>query len=442
MLRKMNLSRWGNKRKARWRGLAIFGFLGLLAGGVTTLGAEELKLPDLIAEALKNNPELQASQAGLLVAKHKIPQAGALPDPMLMTGYQNEGYNSYTFGEMPDAYWMFSLTQTVPFYGKRGLKEEMAAREAEGIRHGFQNLRLKTVSRVKELYFDLFFAHKTRDLLQEKGDLYQAIEQAALTRYRSGMAPQQEVVMAQTEKYMLLEKEEMAAQRIQALEGMLNSVLGREVQSPLGRPQELPAAPCPWTLEELLLQAKDHSSDIQAKAQMIRGTEAKVEMAKKEYYPDFTLGAGLFKRNGIYEDMWSLTATVNIPLFYQDKQRQGVLEAQAARRQAQKELQATETMLSANLRENYSMVKSAEKLMALYREGLMPKTRQDFQLALSGYLTGRIEAITVLSRLKALLDYELLYWGQQTEREKALARLESLTGTTELPRRDEQDENK
>ncbi len=161
---------------------------------------------------------------------------------------------------------------------------------------------------------------------------------------------------------------------------------------------------------------------------MLEGTEAKVKMAQKEYYPDFTLGANLFKRTGVFEDMWSLTATVNIPLFYREKQRQGVLEAEAAKRQARKELLATEIMQASSLRENDSMIRSAGNLMKLYQEGLLPKARQDIQLSLSGYITGKVEAITVISRWKALLDIELLYWSQLVEREKAIARLEPLTG--------------
>jgi outer membrane protein TolC len=163
-------------------------------------------------------------------------------------------------------------------------------------------------------------------------------------------------------------------------------------------------------------------------------------MAKKEYYPDVTLGANLFKRYGIYQDMWSLTATVNVPLFYKQKQRQGVLEAEAARRQARKELQATENMVASSLRENYSMIRSADNLMKLYQEGLLPKARQDIQLSLSGYVTGKVEAITALSRLKTLLEVELLYWSQLVEREKAIARLETLTGSTEIPIQDEKNE--
>jgi hypothetical protein len=92
-------------------------------------------------------------------------------------------------------------------------------------------------------------------------------------------------------------------------------------------------------------------------------------------------------------------------------------------------------MLSSAIRENYSMAQTGEKLMTLYKEGVSPKIRQDFQLALSGYTIGKIEAITAISRLKALLDTELLFWGQYVEREKAIARLDALTGggSSEFP---------
>jgi hypothetical protein len=85
-------------------------------------------------------------------------------------------------------------------------------------------------------------------------------------------------------------------------------------------------------------------------------------------------------------------------------------------------------MLSSAIRDNYSMLRTAEKLMELYKNGLIPKTYQDFESALSGYVTGKVEAITVISRLKSLIELETLYWNQFVEREKAIARVEAITG--------------
>jgi outer membrane protein TolC len=234
--------------------------------------------------------------------------------------------------------------------------------------------------------------------------------------------------MAQTEKYMILEKEEMQRQRMQALQGMLNATVGREVGSPLGRPALPTATRFPAALEEVVNMAKDHSPDVRSKQKMVEGAEAKVKMAKKEYYPDVTVGASWFPRTGGMVDMWNLTFTVNLPIYYRTKQQQAVGEAEAGLLEARRELTATELMLASNVRESYSMVQAADRLMKLYKEGLIPKANQDVQLAFSNYVTGRIDALTAITRIKSLLDYDLLYWSQLVEREKAIARLHALMG--------------
>ena len=403
----------------------------LLLGRAVATAEEPLRLQDLIEECLKNSPELRAFESRVDAAKYRIPQAKSLPDPMFMFGYQNEGYRRITIGEEIGAYGMFSLSQMFFFPGKRSLKEEMATRDAEGLAALYNAAKLRLAARMKELYYDLFLAYKTIDILKETSDLFTRVEDAATARYASGMGSQQEVVMAQTEKYMLLEKEEMQKQKIQALQGMLNTTAGRDVTTPLGRPAEAPYTPFSLTLDELLSLAKERSPEVKSKEKMVQGAEAKIKMAKKEYYPDVTIGAGYFPRTQGLMDMYSLTATINLPIYRKTKQDQAVLEATASLSEAKGELQATEYMLASAVRDSFSMAKTAERLIALYRDGLIPKTQQDVQLGLAGYVTGKTEAITVVTRLKTFLDVELLYWVQSVQREKAIARLEAIAAVTE-----------
>jgi hypothetical protein len=67
--------------------------------------------------------------------------------------------------------------------------------------------------------------------------------------------------------------------------------------------------------------------------------------------------------------------------------------------------------------------------MDLYKGGLIPKTYQDFDLAMNGYVNGETEALTVINRLNSLIDFELLYWERFTERERAIARIEAVVGS-------------
>lgn len=390
--------------------------------------ADELRLQDLIDEALTNNHEILASEARWKTSTFKIPQARSLPDPMFMIGYQNEGWRRYTFGEMEGAQWMFSLTQMFPFPGKLSLKGEMAERDSEAQHKLYEATRLKVIRQVKELYYDLYLAYKEIDLVEEKRRLFMRIEDAAIARYSSGIAPQQEVLMAQTEKYMLLEKKEMLKQNIQSIEAMLNATLGRDGNTPLGRPAEPSMTPFEYSMDELLHIAYEASPDVKMREKMISAADSRVAMAERGYYPDLTFTGTVMKRAREFEDMWSLTMAINIPIFYKTKQRQALNEARSLLSETEHELKATKIMISSEIRDNYSMVKTAERLMELYKTGLIQKTYQDFELALSGYVTGKVEAITVISRLKSLLDYETQYWRQFIEREKAIARIEAITG--------------
>ena len=396
---------------------------------VFPVAADDLRLQDLIQEALQKSPEILASEARAQAARHRIPQAGSLPDPMFMFGYQNDGWERYTFGKSSDAQWMFSVSQMFPFPGKLSLKEEMAKQDAEGILIMRESVRLKTIAKIREFYIDLLLAYKNIDLIREKSVLFSRIEDAALARYSSGTGMQQEVLMAQTEKYMLLEKELMQKQKIQSLEAMLNTTIGRDMNTPLGKPLEPTRTTTTLSIDELLGMAYEHSPEVRARQRMIAAAEAKVKMAEKEFYPDFTVNAGYTTRGGgQFTDMWSLQTTMNVPIFYRTKQKQALLEAQAMLEEAKRELEANRLMIASIIRDNYSMHKTAEKLMVIYKSGLIPKIYQDFESALAGYGTGRTEAITVISRLKSLIEIETLYWVQYAEYERAASRFETMAG--------------
>lgn len=391
-------------------------------------GADDATLNGLIDEALKNSPEISASLSRIEAAKYRVPQAGSLPDPQVSFGYQNEGFDRYTYGEEQGSQWMFSASQQFLFPGKRTLKRDMVSRDVESLEAMHAVLRLKTIARVKELYFDLFLAYKNIELLQDKRTVFTGIEELSLTRYASGKATQQEVLMAQTEKYMLLEKEEMVKQKIQSLCAMLAAVLGRQSSEIAIKPEEPVYQEYPLNADEAVAAALQHSPEIKYRNKMIEAAEIKHTMAKKEYWPDFAISAGYFNRAKDFKDMWNATATINIPLYFSTKQTPAVSEAKVTVKQLTQEQEATKLMIAAAVRDNYSMLRSTEKLMDIYKKGLIPKNRQDTEQALINYNNGQGEAAAVISRMKTLLDYETLYWNQFAERQKAIARLQAIVG--------------
>ena len=396
-------------------------------------GANDATLRGLIAEALKNSPDIQASSARIEAAKFRVPQAGSLPDPQVSFGYQNEGFDRYSYGQEQGSQWMFSASQQFLFPGKRTLKEDMVKRDVEGMEAMHELLKHKTAARIKELYYDLFLAHKNIELLQDKRDIFAHIEELTTARYAAGKAMQQEVLMAQTEKYMLLEKEEMLKQKIQSQEAMLSATLGRQKVEAMPNPSEPAYKLFSLSADDAVDMALARSPEIKYRSKMIEAAEVKELMAKREYFPDLAISAGYYNRSGDYKDMWSAAATINIPIYFLTKQKPAVAEARANINSAKQELAAVKLMLAAAVKDNYSMLRSAEKLMDIYKSALIPKNSQDLEQALTNYSTGKADASAVISRLKTLLDYETLYWGQLVEREKAIARLQAITAQFDQP---------
>lgn len=399
---------------------------------VAQVRAEGLDLQQIIDEALRNSPDLHASISRVSASEHRIPQAQTLPDPMFSFGYQNEGFRKFTYGnpDNPNAQGIFSVSQTFPFPGKLALKGEAAARDSESVDAAYTDTRLKIISRVKELYFDLYDTYKTIDLINERLVLFRQVEDAALARYSTGKGSQQEVLMAQTEKYMLLEKVEMLRQKIESFDAMLNSVMGRPAGAPLKRPSGMPLSDFIYTLDELIKISAGGSPVLQAKDRIVSAAETRVAIARKDCYPDFTITGSYFPRGNNLDNMWSLTTSVNIPIFYRSKQKQAVNEAEASLSEARSEKEAARLMIASAIGDNYAMLKASDRLMSLYKDGLIPKSSQDVELALSGYKTGTVDALTVITRIKAVIDYEISYWSQAAEHEKAIARIEALTGLT------------
>ena len=414
---------------------ALFFFLAVSLAA-PAVHASEVTLRDLVEEALKGNREIRAAEHRVEGYQNKIPQAGSFPDPMVGVGYQNDTLSSYTYGQSPDSKWMFEASQMFPFAGKRGFRQEMAQADAESQQAILETLRRRVVARVTELYCDLFLVNRSLEILAERKSLYGVVEEAALARYSSGMGTQQEVLMAQAEKYMVLEREEMLRQKRETIEGMLNLSMGRDARAPLGRLAALAETPLEASLDELIQTAHQRSPEIRAREKMAAGAEAKVSMARREFFPDVTLTAGVDKRGGDYTDMYKLMASVNLPLFFKSKQEPAVQEALASQQETRQDLEGARLMVASGIRENLAMASSAKRTMDLYRNALIPKGNQDFEAALSIYSTGRGDALTVMTRLKSLLDYEVQYWGQFVEREKAIARIEALTGESRfLPAR-------
>ena len=87
-------------------------------------------LAALLAQAVENNPDIQAARRELAAARSRVSPAAALDDPMLEAGVVNLPAKSLSFRREDMTMKMIGITQRLPYPCKRALRRELAEKEA------------------------------------------------------------------------------------------------------------------------------------------------------------------------------------------------------------------------------------------------------------------------------------------------------------------------
>jgi len=110
------------------------------------------------------------------------------------------------------------------------------------------------------------------------------------------------------------------------------------------------------------------------------------------------------------------------------KERFGVEEANLNLLEAKENYDAVEDNLLFQVKDNFITAQTAEKLMELYRGGIIPQSSLSLESAISGYQVGDVDFLTLLNNLITLFNFELEYYDQLTVYQKALVKIEELSG--------------
>lgn len=387
------------------------------------------RLDDLIQQALGQNPEIVAAQKRYEAAHQRPTQESTLPDPMVSLGWNSSGnpLPGAGIGREPTANAGLMLSQPLPFPGKLKLRGAVAGKEAEADFQQYQAVQLGILARVKQAYYRLHYTYAAEDVLLHNRDLLEKLLRVTEGRYSVGKAAQQDVFKAQTQISIVETRLVRLRQERNTREAELNSLLNRAPGTPVGRPGDVAAAPIPATLEQLYASARENSPMLRRDQKMIERTELAVNLARKEYYPDFALNAGYYYM-GSMPPMYMFRADVNIPLYFWRKQRAGVAEQAANLSGARRTYEAAEQALAFRIKDDYLMAAASQKLMDLYSKTVVPQASLALESSLATYETGTVDFLSVLSNFGMVLDYELNYYEEQLNYLLALSRLEEMTG--------------
>jgi outer membrane protein, heavy metal efflux system len=396
---------------------------------------DRVQLRGLIEQGLSRNPEIKSMERSVDMTRARIPQAKALPEPMLSVGYMGNIVPIPPFDiqkDDPSSGRSLSLSQEIPLWGKRQIKGKIATMDAESEWWAYEQTRLNVVGEIKDAYFELFYVDKAIEIVKRNKDLLGKFARIAEARYAVGKGIQQDVLKAQVEISKLIEQAAVLEQRRQLAEGRLNSLIYRDVESPIARTEEIKAQPFPFSLGEMKELAQANYPLLKAQKRKINRQQYALELAGKEFYPDISVSFNYQNRPAM-PDMYGLMIGVKLPIFPGQRQRPALAEAAAAKAMEEKRLQNIISSVSYKVQEKYLAAKTAEKLVSLYGTTIIPQSSLSMESAIAGYEVGSIDFLTLLDNLMTLLNYELNYYEQVSNGEKAVAALEPLVGITLRP---------
>lgn len=432
---------WSRISATRWRILlACLVLVSLASAGV---GFDENSLPqhapavtplaDLLRETAQNNPRIQAAWQAWKAAQQIPSQVSTRPDPEFQIQQLNVGsprpFAGYTNSNF--AYLGLGVSQGLPYPGKLRLKGDIARRDVDVLQQQYESVRRSLLAQLKGAYFQLAYLSKALAILQSDGELLDQAEKAADARYRSGMGTQQDLLRAQLERTQLLREITLRHLEAARLQAQVKQLANRSPASPDIAPAPLAETPLPYTYDELLAAAKAQNPEIASAEQMVKKEGLKVDLAHKDFYPDFNVQYMWQRTDPFrYRAYYMLTFGVRVPIYRSRKQRPELAEAEAELSRSRNEFEARSQAIAAELRVEYDTARETAELLKIYNEGLLPQARAEFQAGIASYQNNRQDFQSLLASFLDVLHVDEEYWKNAAERETALAQIEQLTGLT------------
>jgi outer membrane protein TolC len=236
----------------------------------------------------------------------------------------------------------------------------------------------------------------------------------------------------------------MLRQQRDTLAARLNTLMDQSPETPIppvrpvASPTDLAAA---LDLQELYALAEANRHEIRAADALIERSEASAALAKKNYWPDIVVGAGLVNvgrrgdpagvaapppDNG--KNAWTVSVGLTLPI-WRDKLKAAVRQADQERTAQQDTRAKIVNDFEFDVRDQVIRLQTLADQIRLFADVLLPQAREAQRSTEAAYQTGQVGVLDLLDSERVLLDVRLANERQRTDYLVALAELERAIGT-------------
>lgn len=335
--------------------------------------------------ALERHPALRRAQSAVQAAEARRRQAGRYPNPTI--GAVGDELNR-RLPELRGGEVGAFIEQRIVTGGKLTLEQRVLEHERTAAEAAAQAERQRLLNRVRSFFYANLAAQR---LIEQQRQLVEiAAEAVGVSRELAnvGQADRPDVLQTEIEAQSATMALEQAQLDQEALWRRLAAAVGDVSLAPQplqGDLEDLPQLEAQAAIERILSESPEVD---QAGAEIARA-EARIAREKVEVVPDIKAEGGFrynpatfirgqpIGREGFFQ------VGVDIPLF--DRNRGGIAAAKADLEHAQADAELVKLSLHDRLAVAYGQYAGSAALAVRYREEMLPRAREAYQLYLDGF---------------------------------------------------------
>jgi len=392
-------------------------------------GQPELQLPRLLGEVLARNQTLAAMRAAWLSAAERYPQARALDDPVF-TGMAAPASLSSAVTSVPGnvAGYVVGGAQKLPWFGKLQLRGDAALAESRAARWDVDDARLQIIEAAGLAYYDYYLVRQDLALNVENTAKLREFHDIAARKYEANLAPQQDMLQAKVELAELARRQ-IELERLERIAiARINTLMHRMPDAYVpAAPASLQAPLLALSAAELRATAVTRRPDLASLAAKIRAEQARLQLANKEFMPDFEVF-------GRYDNFWTQASqrgqvglNMNVPL-YRDKRYAAVREAQWRLSQRRAEYEQRIDDINREVQTAYERFDEAQQTVGLYTDQILPAARKNVDSAFAAYETSGGDFLRLVAAQRQLISLQERYQESIADYHRRRVELERVVG--------------
>jgi len=390
--------------------------------------ASETSITELVHEAVSNNPELAFYRAEISAAKGERKTAGTRPNPDAEFELGRKQSRPKGGGLSDEGMaWSVSVSQSFEWPNRLALRKAIANRQIDLAEIGLARFQRELQNEVQRAAFKLLIAQEKREATLRVAQRGEELIQALLQRESAGTSPLLETRIIEANILTLKRRANEAAKAAESALLEVNQLRGKPIGEPLKIAPVKLRFPALDDRETFVALARTNSFEIKSKVMELEQQGLKVDLAKNERYPAFTVRPFYSEEDAQdHEQKAGVGVSVPLPLWNRNK---GNIDAAKARfEQAQVSLAVTQRNIEKQARENLGSYAIDQREIARWQKNVLEQLREAAELADRHYRLGSVSVSTYVEMQEKYLEGMDAVLSTQADALGALQNIERLAG--------------